>query len=137
MCISIGTMLMAGMQVLGGISAQKAAKEQAAEERDAAKAEAETTRKAGERQRKAATAAYGASGVVVNEGTAQDVQDEITADYEKDAMMQVLTGERRARVAERKGKQALMGSLLGAGTAVAGGWKSATPMMTRDDRQGF
>jgi hypothetical protein len=61
-----------------------------------AQVEAKHIRRATTMQRKEARAAYGASGVDVNSGTALDVQGDILARGEYDALSALLTGSNRA-----------------------------------------
>ena len=102
--------------------------QRAAEERDAAKAEAEKIRNAKEIQRGAARAALAGSGVGVGDGTAVVIDQDIAQRYEEDAFTTLLNGNRRARSAGRQasmyrvaGKNAASEGLMGAGTTVLGG----------------
>lgn len=132
MCISAG-LLLAGSSLLQGVGAYRAGSQQADAELDAGRAEAGKIRKAGQRQTGEARAQLGASGVLLDTGTAGLVTDEIMAEAESDAANTELAAARRARAAKTAGKAALVGGLLSAGAAVASGWKGqGGPTRTND-----
>lgn len=101
----------------------------AAAEREGAQVRAGQIRKAGRYQQSEARASLAKSGVVVDSGSGQAVQDHIKASSEQDALTEILTGDYRARrmeagatasgrqavYADRAGSEALTGSLLRAG----------------------
>ena len=82
-----------------------------------AQVQAKVIRKAATMQRKEATAAYGASGVDVNSGTALDVQGDILARGEMDALTALITGK---NTAERLRGQAKMQSRAAHNARVSG-----------------
>lgn len=98
--------------------------------------EAKRVREIGKRQRGAARAALAGSGVNVDMGTATDLQQEITAAAEQDAMTAILNGSNtgrqlraEGRMSALRGRQAFGGSLLAAGGDAAYGyskWKRAS-----------
>lgn len=121
---------------------------QANETRDSAALSAIVTRRVGADVQSAARAAYGASGVDVNYGTARDVQTFIGQTSEEDALTNILLGERQARrledvasasVAEagqfgRAGRNArsnsgwtAVGSLVSGGADAWSKWRSGNP----------
>jgi hypothetical protein len=146
------TAIAAGGQILSGYGAYKAGKrnanavvraaaEQAGQELSAAGEQANQVRKEGARAQSSARAAYAASGVVVDSGTADDVQDEFTQGYENDAAMVILGGDRRANSAmqtannqaqsyRRQGRQALTSALLSTGISAASGWRGMSRKTT-------
>lgn len=67
-------------------------------------------RKAGAKTRSAATAAYGASGVVVGEGSTLAVDEQIARDVSHDAMTEVLTGRQQARRTKNQADAILRGA---------------------------
>jgi hypothetical protein len=126
----------AGSAVVQGVQANKMGKYQQAQaqaDADAAAAsarlEAGNIRKAGERQRSAARAALAASGVNVDEGTAELINTEITQNAEQDALTTIQTGGNRARMinaegdlARIQGRNAQTAGILSAGsTALSAG----------------
>lgn len=148
MCISAAAMMAisAGVSVLGQLQAGQAQKQAAdanalendiaaAQSREAAKQEADRIRKAGDRQAGAARAAFAGSGIVVDQGSAVNINQDIYQGAESDALNTLLTGERQASAYNRKasmyraeGENAVTSSLLSsaatAGQAMAG-WKGA------------
>jgi hypothetical protein len=70
---------------------------QAQVENDNALKTAAIIRRAGRKQVGQANAAYAAAGVVVGAGSAGDVEQQITYDYEHDAYQALLEGHRRGR----------------------------------------
>lgn len=73
------------------------AERQAKVERETALKTAALIRRGGARQVGAATAAYAGAGVKVGEGSAGEVERQITQDYEHDAFQAILDGDRRGR----------------------------------------
>lgn len=111
----------------------------AATERDQAENRANLIRKAGNRTRSNARAAYAAAGVSVDQGSPLVIDQQIATDVESDAWTEVLTGNSRARRmntqadAIRRGAKNTVsqsyyragGTLLaGAGDAYKAGWSS-------------
>lgn len=148
MCISAAAMMAisTGVSVLGQLHEGQARKQAAdaqalendiaaAQEREAAKQEASRIRAAGDRQAGAARAALAGSGIVVDQGSAVNINEDIYRGAESDAFNTLLTGERRAGAYNRQaemnrkaGDNAVTSSLLGS-MATAGqgysGWKGA------------
>lgn len=101
----------------------------------AGRVQAENIRRVTRRQQSSARAALAASGVNVDMGTAGDIQTEIGAAGEQDAMTSILGGNNTARMlrsegamAALRGRQALGGSVLSAAGDSAYGysrWKRA------------
>lgn len=130
-----------GVSVLGQIQQGQAKQEasnanaqeqatQAAQEQVAAQEEARRIRKAGEKQAGAARAALAASGVVVDQGSAININEDIYQRSESDAQQILLTGKRRSDALNRQssqsinaGQNAVTGSLLSAGATALTGWK--------------
>lgn len=148
MCISAAAMMAisAGISVAGqiqkGQAEKRAADAQALEQdvaavqqQDAAKQEAARIRKAGDRQAGAARAAFAGAGIVADQGSAVNINEDIYAGSESDAYNTLLTGERQAtslrrgaQLSREAGRDAETSSLLSAaGTAAQGysGWKGA------------
>lgn len=96
---------------------------------DQGQAQANVIRRDGERNRSATVAAEAASGVKVGEGSALDAERQVTQDYEHDAAIAILTGERqkrvmdmRARSRKKSGNTAASASLInGAGSMLSQG----------------
>jgi hypothetical protein len=104
---------------------------------------AEIIRRAGRRQVGQANAAYAASGVVVGEGSAGEVEGHIRQDVEHDAFQALLEGNRRGRGMQvgaamlrlDGSMRATAGYVNAAGTALGGtyqgmranGWRTAGP----------
>lgn len=117
--------------------AQQAAN-QAAYQKDAAKSHAEKIRKMGSAQKSEARASLAASGVKVGEGTALEIEKEITAASEEDALSALLGGKRAASASEteselfmksganarRNANYSSAATILSTGGSIAGGWKS-------------
>jgi hypothetical protein len=102
----------------------------AAQQQDQAQAEAERIRRAGERTQGAARAQLAASGIVVDEGSAVLIDQEIGSTAEEDARMTLITGRRQAdasrfsaRRARARGANKQMESVLGAVSTGLEGWK--------------
>lgn len=113
---------------------------QAAYEKDAARARAEKIRKMGKAQQGEAKAALAASGVKLGEGTALEVQKDIGQRAEEDALTAILQGDRYQKSADAEmemlGKagsnarsnanMASMGSVLSTGISMGSNWKRAS-----------
>lgn len=140
-----GTVLSAYGQIQQGNAQQKAYEEQAqqtvnegAYRADAAKAQAEKIRKAGRAQVGEAKASLAASGVKVGDGTALEVEGEITRNVEEDALSALLSGKRATDASQREAKllnraganaatsgtYSALGTVLSAGSSIASGWKT-------------
>lgn len=127
--LASATALIVGGQIKSGLDSRKMGKaqqalsnQQADEEIDSARGEAEVIRRNTETARGSAVAGQAASGVKVGEGSALEVERQILRLGEQDALMTILTGERRARALRaggalqaKAGSNALTNSLLGAG----------------------
>jgi hypothetical protein len=152
MCISAAAMMAisAGVSLMGQLHAGQAQKQAAdanalendiaaAQSREAAKEEAARIRKAGDRQAGSARAALAGAGIVVDQGSAVNINEDIYRGAESDAFNTLLTGERQAGAYNRKasmaraeGENAVTASLLGSASTAAGagyeirkGWKGA------------
>jgi hypothetical protein len=116
---------------------------QAKQEQEAAIKTAEIIRRAGRRQVGQATAGFAGAGVVVGQGSAGEVERDITQAYEADAFQALLEGGRRGgalqaeasmtraggRAAQSAGLVQAAGTVLGGvyGAARANGWRSNGP----------
>lgn len=146
MCLSAIMAISAGMQVVGTIAKgqadQQAAEAQAREYENQAAAnqvaatqEAARIRKAGEKTAGSARAALAYSGVVVDQGTGFNINEDIYQNMESDAFNTLLNGDRQSSAMRRSadqsrisGRNAMTGSLLGAASEAAKGyvgWKTA------------
>lgn len=112
-------------------------------ERETALETARVIRRAGRKVLGQATAAYAGAGVKVGEGSASEVERQITQDVEHDAYQAILEGNRRARGMEtqgaltridgdlraRAGYVNAIGTVLGGGYQAmrANGWRTAGP----------
>lgn len=130
------TVAMAGMQVVGSVrqgnAARQAADEQAGWDeyqakasRAEAEAQASRIRRAGRVARGETLSALVASGVKVGEGTALDAERQVMQDYETDAAMAILSGDRAAMSSEaqaasrrRAGRDAQRAGYINAGTSL-------------------
>ena len=122
----------------------------AREVQDVAQQQAAVTRRSGLDVQSSARAAYGASGVNVNYGTAKDVQREIGTRVEEDALNAILLGERQSRRLEdvatasvneasqfvRAGKNArstsdfnAVGSIISGGASAWSKWNAGQPIL--------
>lgn len=124
----------AGSALAGGFAGMQAGNTQgmvldaqAQAERDAAKAQAAEVRRQIGQARGGARAALAGAGVDVSHGTATVIDQDITRRGEQEALMTLLTGERRARETEFAGAQAraigrsaLAQSVVSAAGTVAG-----------------
>lgn len=139
--VGAGTAIYQGEQQAAAAESQAiSVQNQADAEADAARAQAEKIRKAGRAQKGEANAALAKSGVKLGEGTALEVQKEITQNVEQDAFSALLSGSRAKRTGDEQasilrasGDAARTGGYLGAaGTVLStgakyygGGWKSS------------
>lgn len=110
---------------------------QAAYEKDAARARAEKIRKMGKAQQGEAKAALAASGVKLGEGTALEVQKDIAQRAEEDALTAILQGDRYQQSADAEiemlnkagsnarsnANMASAGSILSSGMQLGSNWK--------------
>jgi hypothetical protein len=156
------TVAMAGVQVAGSISqgnaSRRAAEEQAGWDeyqakvsRAEAEAQASRIRRAGRVARGETLSALVASGVKVGEGTALEAERQVMTDYETDAAMAILSGERAAvssevqastrrkagRDAQRAGYINAGTSLLSAGRATMRNRQPNAPVENRDIFTGY
>ncbi|ADU36943.1 hypothetical protein [Variovorax paradoxus] len=90
-----------------------------------AELQAKTIRKAADKQRAEARAALAGSGVVVGEGTAEQIDQEIQAGGEEDALMAIYDGTNRARSIARGGDLAASRSRNAASASRTGALTSA------------
>jgi hypothetical protein len=118
--------------------AQQAANE-GAYKQDAAKAQAEKIRRMGAAQKGEAKAALAASGVKLGEGTALEVDKNITRNSEEDALNALLGGNRGSQAsmdessmlmragsnAKKTGNMNAAGTVLSTAGSLASGWKSS------------
>lgn len=143
--IGASSVLKAGGSLIGGISQNSAANaqaaqldQQAANERDAATAKAESIRRAARYQTAQADSAYAGSGVSVATGTPVEVGRAIRKNAETDAYNAILTGQRQASTLEAQAAQTraagrsslISGGVGGLSSVLSGGqqyskWKSA------------
>lgn len=139
--MAAGTAIQMYGQVQQGRAAQAAANAEAANleyqaevDRDNAQASASRIRRAGRRARGETLAGIAASGIKVGQGSALDVEREVMTDYETDAALAILNGERAGRGAEsqadmtrRAGRDARRASYWGATSSLlsagAGGYR--------------
>ena len=108
----------AGMQ-------EQQAKDDAAYAASEAQVQARMIRKAGERQRSDARASLAASGVTVGVGTAEQIDKEIQADSEQDALMAIYDGSNRSRAITQAGNMEAYRSRNAAQAARIGSYASA------------
>lgn len=118
---------------------QKTAADDAAYAMSEAQLQARTIRKAADKQRAEARASLAGSGVVVGEGTAEQIDTTIATNAENDALMAVYDGSNRARAITQGGALAAsrsrnaaaaagisaFGSALQGGATLAKGWNTA------------
>lgn len=104
----------------------------------AAERTADAIRRGGRRQVAEATATYAGAGVMVGQGSAADVEREITSGYQQDAFQAILDGKRRAlglsvdaagaradgRQRQAAGVVDAMGSVLSTGARVYSKWST-------------
>ena len=117
----------------------------AAAEREAAALRAAKVRRAGRVQQSEVKAAYGASGVVADKGSAETVQTAVGRLSELDALNEILYGERRAVADQQQAaferaagsnaaagaRRKALGSILSTGAVLAGGWASPNLLVSR------
>lgn len=127
-----GTALRVASSVASGNAAESAANQDAKNleyqgmvEYDNALAESSRIRRAGARARGETLAGIAASGVRVGSGSALDVEREVMTDYETDAAMAVLNGDRarrgafqQASMARRAGRDARRSGYLSAASSL-------------------
>lgn len=115
MCTGLEMMALAqgGSALAGGFAQMQAGgaqgmvlDAQAQAERDAAKAQAAQVRQQTGQARGAARAALAGAGVDVASGTAQRIDEDVARRGEQDALMLLLSGDRRAREAQFAAQQA-------------------------------
>lgn len=104
---------------------QQQAQEDAQYAASEAQLQARAIRKAAEKQRAEARAALAGSGVVVGEGTAEQIDQEIYADSEQDALLAIYDGGNRSRGITQAGNLASQRSRNAASAARTGAWTSA------------
>lgn len=136
---TVGTIYSGMQQAEAAQDQAQIAENNAAYEADAAKQQAEKIRRMAKAQRGEANAALAKSGVKLGEGTALEVQKDITQKSEEDALSALLSGSRaiksgdeQADMLRASGSAALTGSLISAGAGVlsaganysSGKWKT-------------
>lgn len=118
---------------------EKTAVEDAAYAASDAQLQARTIRKAAEKQRAEARASLAGSGVVVGEGTAEQIDTEIQTNAEQDALTAIYDGTNRARAITQSGNLSAsrsrnaataaqigaFGSALQGGATLARGWNTS------------
>lgn len=90
-----------------------------------AQLQAKAIRKASDKQRAEARAALSGSGVVVGQGTAEQIDTEIQANSEQDALMAIYDGTNRARGINQSGALAAQRSRNSASASRTGALTSA------------
>ena len=113
----------------------------AAYERGAAQVRAGKLRKAGARQQSEVRAGYAGSGIDVNTGTPLVTAERLQRDISEDAMAELYTGERRARVLEAEaqgyraaGANAQSAGIMGAGRSILSGAAAAMDAQAKQDK---
>ena len=99
--------------------------EDAAYANSEARLQARAIRKAGDKQRSEARAALAGSGVVVGEGTAEQIETQIATNSEEDALMAIYDGSNQARAIKQGGALAANRSRNAASAAQIGAFSSA------------
>ena len=129
---AIGTAVSVHSQIEQGKDADKIADQQQQQSREdaaytasEAELQAKAIRKAADKQRSEARAALAGSGVVVGEGTAEQIEQEIQAGGEEDALMAIYDGTNRARSIARGGDLAASRSRNSASASRTGALTSA------------
>lgn len=143
----VGTAVSVYSQMEQGKEADKVAAQQEQQGREdalyaasEAELQAKTIRKAADKQRAEARAALAGSGVVVGTGTAEQIDKEIQAGGEEDALMAIYDGTNRARAISRSGDLAASRSrnsanasrygaatsALQGGASIARGWNTGS-----------
>jgi hypothetical protein len=119
-------------------------KEDAAFAASEAQVQARMIRKAGERQRADARASLAGAGVTVGVGTAEQIDKEIQADSEQDALMAIYDGSNRSRAITQSGnleayrsRNAAQAARIGAASSalsgastIARGWNTSGKKVT-------
>lgn len=134
---TVGTIYSGIQQAEAADNQAQIAENNAAYEADANKQQAEKIRRMARAQRGEANAALAASGVKLGEGTALEVQKDITKRSEEDALSAMLTGSRalksgsdQADMLRASGNAAMVGSavsVLATGANAYGNWKRIQP----------
>jgi len=147
----VGTAVSVYSQMEQADQADKIANQQANQAREdaqfaasEAQVQARAIRKAADKQRSEARGALAASGVVVGVGTAEQIDQEIQAGGEEDALMAIYDGSNRARaigqqgeIASSRSRNAASASRYGAATsAIQGGATVARGWNTSVGRKG-
>lgn len=139
-----GAAVSAGSAISQGQQAKATGRYQAAQiqaDADATRAEAqlqaEQIRKAGQRQRSAATAAMAASGVKTDTGTAELINTEIIKNAEEDALTTIQSGGTRSRQLNAGAQSALIGGNNAAKAGYMGAATSALGAGARVSRSGW
>ena len=117
---ALGTLAQASTQISTGILAQKEANQQAEISVRAAQTAREDELRKGRRIAGKQRAAFGKSGVKIDEGTPLDVLAQTAADAELNAIRSALVFERQADNLRSVGKIQLTRGILGAGTTILG-----------------
>jgi len=125
----VGTVAQGYGAMQAGNAQRALADAQAIAEQDAAAAEAEKIRTRTKRAQGAARAAIASSGVSLDSATALDIGQDIGQRGEQDALMTLLSGERRARelraqgaMSAAQGRGRMVSSVLTAGQQIGQGW---------------
>ncbi len=136
---TVGTIYSGIQQAEAADNQAQIAENNAAYEADANKQQAEKIRRMAKAQRGEANAALAASGVKLGEGTALEVQKDITKRSEEDALSALLSGSRaiksgndQADMLRASGNAAMTGAFVSAGSTVlsaganytSGKWKT-------------
>lgn len=106
--------------------------------REEGEVRAEKVRKLGKKQQSEARSALAAAGVEVGAGSAVVIDRQIGRDAEEDAQQEILAGTRRgqrydqeAEASQIQGRNAMTRSVLGAGGALASGWRRSRLTVNR------
>ena len=125
----VGTIVQGYGAMQAGNAQRGLANAQAIAEQDAAAAEADLIRGRTRRAQGSARAALAASGVSLDSATALDIGQDIGQRGEQDALMALLSGDRRARelraqgsIAAAQGRARMGSSVIAAGSQVGQGW---------------
>ena len=117
---ALATLAQSGTQIGAGFAAEGTAKDQARVARIRAARVAEDERRKGRRLAGQQRAAFGKSGVVIDEGTPLDVLAQTAADAETNAIRAALSFEQQAKDLESAGKVARTRGILGATSTILG-----------------
>jgi hypothetical protein len=117
---ALGTLAQAGSQIGTGIQARKAANQQSELSTRAAQAAREDELRKGRRLAGKQRAAFGKSGVKIDEGTPLDVLAQTAADAELNAIRAAFEFEQQADNFRSAGKIQLTRGILGAGATILG-----------------